>query len=102
MKKSLFLPIFIATTLFAGSPLAAQPKQAATSEAVNQVTTVNINTATAAELSAKLKGIGSKKAQLIVDYRNQHNGFSSPEELTEVKGIGDKLLQENAEIVRVK
>ena len=48
---------------------------------------VNINTATADELT-KLKGIGPAMAQRIVEYREEHGMFQSPEDLQRVKGIG--------------
>ncbi len=56
---------------------------------------VNINTATAEELIAALKGTGVGKAKVakIIEYREQHGGFKSVDELTEVKGIGDKTLE---------
>jgi competence protein ComEA len=52
---------------------------------------VNINQATAAQL-ALLPRIGDKVAERIVDYRKDHGNFSRPEELMEVKGIGEKLF----------
>jgi competence protein ComEA len=55
---------------------------------------VNLNTATEEELM-KLKGIGKKKAQAIIAYRDQHSGFRRIEELDNVKGIGPKLLAAN-------
>ena len=58
--------------------------------------TVNINTADANELASAIKGIGIKKAEAIVDYRNKVGSFSSVEDLTNVKGIGEKLLEKNA------
>ncbi len=48
---------------------------------------VNINRATAAELE-KLPGVGPSTAQAIIDYRNSHGPFASPEDLMNVKGIG--------------
>ena len=49
---------------------------------------ININTASAAELT-DLPGIGETLAGRIVAYRNEHGRFSTPEELKNVKGIGD-------------
>lgn len=49
---------------------------------------ININTATAEELT-ELPGIGEKKAEAIIEYRNQHGAFSSTDELLNVSGIGE-------------
>ena len=51
---------------------------------------VNINTATAAEL-AYLPRIGARVADRIVE-RRKEKPFSKPEDLMEVKGIGEKLF----------
>ncbi|MCT2197510.1 ComEA family DNA-binding protein [Paenibacillus sp. FSL K6-2441] len=53
---------------------------------------ISINRAGLAELQ-EIPGIGEKKAQAILDYRNAHGPFTSIEELTQVKGIGDKMLE---------
>ena len=53
---------------------------------------VNINTATAAEL-ASLNGIGAAKADAIVAYRTTNGNFATVEDLTKVKGIGDKIIE---------
>jgi competence protein ComEA len=52
---------------------------------------VDLNSASAAEL-ARLPGIGPAKAKAIVDYRNE-SPFRKPDELRNVKGIGDKLYE---------
>ncbi len=62
---------------------------------------VNINTADMAALEA-LPGIGQAKAQAIIDYRTANGNFSSVEDLTQVKGIGDKLLAKIKDLVEVK
>lgn len=55
-------------------------------------TTVNLNTATVAELDA-LPGIGPVLAARIVEWRTANGNFTSVDELGEVAGIGDKLLE---------
>ncbi len=55
------------------------------------VGTVNINNATETELVA-LPGIGPSKARAIAEYRQQHGGFQSVDDLRQVKGIGAATL----------
>ena len=52
---------------------------------------VNINQADANMLTT-LKGIGKKRADAIIAYRNTHGPFSTIDELAKVKGIGKKGL----------
>lgn len=56
---------------------------------------VNINTAGIKALADNINGIGPKKAEAIVAYRNAKGPFKSIEELTNVKGIGLKLIEKN-------
>jgi len=53
---------------------------------------VNINTATVEELST-LPGIGLTKAEAIITYREKNGKFKSVNDLKEVKGIGDKIVE---------
>lgn len=55
---------------------------------------VNINTATAEQL-ATLIHVGPKLAEKIIEYRNTHGPFATPEALDDVKGIGPRILEEN-------
>ena len=52
---------------------------------------VNINTANAQQLQ-QLNGIGEKKAQQIIAYRQKSGQFKSIEELKQVSGIGEKTF----------
>jgi competence protein ComEA len=61
---------------------------------------LNLNTATIEQLD-ELDGIGPATAQNILDYRDEHGGFGSVEELGEVPGIGDVRLASLREQVRV-
>ncbi|TNE79365.1 MAG: helix-hairpin-helix domain-containing protein [Gammaproteobacteria bacterium] len=68
-----------------------------TPAAAMAVATININTASAEELSEQLTGIGDKRAQAIVAYREANGPFSSIEQLLDIKGVGEKLLEKNRE-----
>lgn len=63
---------------------------------------VNINTASAAEIQDKMVGIGAKKAQAIVDYRTKNGAFVSVEQLKEVSGIGDATLEKNKDRITLQ
>lgn len=56
---------------------------------------VDINTADAKTLAAKLNGVGPKSAEAIVAYRTKHGPFKRVEDLHKVKGIGKKTIEKN-------
>jgi len=62
---------------------------------------VDINTADAETISTELKGVGLTKAKAIVEYREKHGPFKSPEDLSLVKGIGDRTVEINRANIRV-
>jgi competence protein ComEA len=66
------------------NPVLAQEQQIA----------LNINNASIEQLE-KMKGIGAKKAQAIVEYRLNNGNFASIEDLIKVKGIGSKFVAKN-------
>ena len=63
---------------------------------------VNINEAGVEELAENLIGVGPKKAQAIIEYREANGPFYTPEELENVKGIGPKTLEKNLENIIVR
>lgn len=56
---------------------------------------VDINTADAETISTELNGIGLAKAKAIIEYREKYGPFKNPEDLSLVKGIGDRTVELN-------
>ena len=61
---------------------------------------VNVNSAIATELE-ELPGIGEVIAQRIIDYRTENGPFATVDELVDVSGIGDAILESIRELVTV-
>ncbi len=79
----------------APSVLAAE-KSSVKSAHVQQIPAqVNINKASAKEISQVLKGVGLKKAEAIVAYRKANGKFRKIEDLAQVKGIGKATVNKN-------
>jgi len=62
---------------------------------------ININTASADEL-AQLKGVGVKKAAVIIEYRETNGPFKLPEDFLKVPGIGPKTFETNKDRIVVE
>lgn len=88
-----FLLAAATVVAFAGTPYVA---------AQSAPRIVNINTADAATLARELVGVGESRAAAIVAYRNQNGPFRSVEELTLVKGIGPRVIEQNRAILRAE
>lgn len=63
-------------------------------------TLVNLNTATAQELQT-LSGIGEKKAEAIITYRETNGSFQTIDDLKKVKGIGEKTFDSLKESITI-
>jgi competence protein ComEA len=61
---------------------------------------IDLNTADAAALET-LPGIGESKAAAIIQYRTDHGGFKSVDELDNVSGIGPSTLASVRDLVSV-
>jgi len=62
---------------------------------------VDINRADAATIAKELEGIGPSRAQAIVQYREKNGAFKSIDDLRKIKGIGDKVLEQNRANIRL-
>ncbi len=61
---------------------------------------INLNTATEAELQT-ISGIGAKKAQEIIRFRDEQGPFKTVEELKNVPGIGEKTVERLKDMLTV-
>ena len=66
-----------------------------------EVVKININTATAEQLTA-LQGIGSSHAAGIIAYREKNGPFQKPEDLMKVPRIGQKTFEKNKALITVQ
>ena len=95
-----FLKITTLSVCLTGGFISAQDekpaaqKQEASQEQTTQASqdTVNINTANLDQL-VKLPRIGPAIGQRIIDFREEHGGFKTLEELMNVRGIGAKTFE---------
>ncbi|WP_286928062.1 ComEA family DNA-binding protein [Pseudomonas sp. UBA7721] len=84
-----------ATTMVEPMAMVAQASQSATP-------VVDLNSADALTLQKELNGIGKAKSEAIVAYREAHGPFASVDELLEIKGIGNALLERNRDKLKVQ
>ncbi len=105
MKKVFGMTLVIALAMVLGSFTPAQAATRSTKQKVNAVhqhgQVVNINTASVDQLTT-LKGIGPKKAQAIIAFREKNGKFRTIKDIMLVKGIGQKMFNKMKPFIRVK
>ncbi len=82
-------------------PVSTSPSSASPSPSDQRGHKVNINAATAEELST-LPGIGPTKAQSIIDYRLANGPFQSIEDIKNVRGIGEATFEKLKDKITVQ
>jgi competence protein ComEA len=95
MKARGTVSVFVALSIILGLSFFTNTADAASAKNPPQIEgKLNINTATASQFSM-LQGIGAKSAESIVEYRTKNGNFKSIDDLLNIKGIGNKLLERN-------
>lgn len=91
----LFGGLFVRDRLFSraqGEILLVKASASPAAETTKPPLRIDINTADKALLT-ELPGIGEAYAEAIIEYREAQGGFKQVEELLEVRGIGEKTLE---------
>ena len=106
MKRIYIIMMLISAAMCWQAPSNAAEKNADSSsvsaeQSVAQASKINLNTANWQELT-KLPGVGEKKAKAIIAYRDVVGEFVAIDQLTEVKGIGDKMLKKISPALTLK
>lgn len=79
----------MATALYAGAAIAAPES-------------VNVNVADAQTIAQVLKGVGLSRAQAIVEYRERNGDYRDAYELVNIKGIGERTVEQNEAKIRLQ
>jgi competence protein ComEA len=97
--KARYIAVLLSSLFVVTLPAHADPSS--NKHTVNKIAPVqnkiDINKADISVLTGSFKGIGKKRAQAIIAYRESHKGFKSLEELAEVKGFGQQFIETNRE-----
>lgn len=56
---------------------------------------INLNSADLSTLTQSFKGVGRKRAEAIIAYREANGGFKTLDDLGLVKGIGPQFIERN-------
>ena len=99
LKRS-FILIFTLLTFSSFAHNDNTPLKETINLAEAEVIAININLAEADALMT-LKGVGKKKAQAIVNYREENGAFTHIDDLLNVSGIGKKVLQANKDRLKI-
>ncbi|MEY3659205.1 MAG: hypothetical protein RLZZ169_30 [Pseudomonadota bacterium] len=89
------LAMLLGAGLLLSSVSVGAQAQVGSSEAVEK--RVNINEADAETLADVLVGVGASKARAIVKYREENGPFTTIDQLVDVNGIGESILNTNKE-----
>jgi len=92
MKRIVYIVMCLSLLASLGTPAPLLAAGAQKDETIQEVVSkVNINAASSDELQS-VPGIGATLAERIIAFRTEHGPFKTADELTQVRGIGEKNL----------
>mgnify|MGYP001078678381 CR=1 FL=1 len=101
LTSCIFGGVFSSNMLLAADASSSANPTSVTATAANvDENTIDINTATAAQIAESMNGVGMAKAEAIVTFRDLNGNFMALEEIAQVKGIGAATLEKNKTVVR--
>jgi competence protein ComEA len=100
MNKQILYFISIILTIFSVQSFAVDDTQALSEDTSVSNMVIDINQAESHDFLS-LKGVGVKKAEAIVSYRQTNGPFSTIEDLLKVQGIGKYVLAENKSRLKI-
>lgn len=98
--KPLFSVVFSLLLVCLAAPLSFAEAEPDAKAELAKMEAININTAELETLT-QLQGIGEKKAEAIIAWREENGKFVSVEQLVEVSGIGAATLEANRDKLRI-
>lgn len=84
------LPSFSSSDLSDNQQSAAASQASAETEKSSASFPINLNTCSASDLM-EIKGVGEKRANAIISYRDVIGGYTSVEQLKDISGIGESV-----------
>ena len=95
----LLVTFLVASPSIASASIAETESELHATAVASEQAQININTASAVEIAAAMKGVGLKTADAIVTYRKANGPFKTIKSVTKVKGVGDKTLLKNKGVI---
>lgn len=94
MKATVFAAVLSCCVLSLPTPVFSQiPPSAVASVQAPVNSKLNLNHADVQTLTGSFKGIGRKRAEAIVSYREAHDGFKTVADLAQVRGLGQSFVK---------
>ncbi|WP_133127152.1 ComEA family DNA-binding protein [Legionella nagasakiensis] len=93
MKAILSAAVLFFMAASISAALSANPTSSVLAGMTIQPVKINLNQADIKTLIHSMKGIGPKRAEAIVRYREEHGMFKSIEDLARVRGIGRTFVK---------